>query len=228
MPATGSVSSSMPMLARGRHRNPRRGACFMELASYLAGEPWSDAPSCTDESLAHLARLVNDLSSDSARPRLARLTPGVIGLRDLGPGLQDELALIAAVHALPVAAESRQRALVVGIGRTIGVFGGYATAADPAVVARARACLAQYDGLRRWAASFTRRLPRSGARTSSGVAIMETSTRGIAEACVPDTDERLRDLLEEAIAHCRERAGLAGQEPPVLEPRHWRPRVRSA
>src|SRR5690606_20940790 len=48
----------LPMLARGRHRSPRRGACFMELASYLAGERWSDAPACTDPSLAGLARMV--------------------------------------------------------------------------------------------------------------------------------------------------------------------------
>ena len=28
----------MPILSPGRHRSPRRGACFMEFASYLAGE----------------------------------------------------------------------------------------------------------------------------------------------------------------------------------------------
>ena len=28
----------MPILSPGRHRSPRRGACFMELASYLAGD----------------------------------------------------------------------------------------------------------------------------------------------------------------------------------------------
>ena len=31
----------------GRHRNPRKGACFMEMASFLAGERWSDHPQCT-------------------------------------------------------------------------------------------------------------------------------------------------------------------------------------
>ena len=62
----------MPILSRGRHRSPRRGACFMEFASYLAGERWSDHPACTHGTLAHLARLVNDLTSDAGR---ARLTP---------------------------------------------------------------------------------------------------------------------------------------------------------
>ena len=27
---------SMPVLSRGKHRNSRRGACFMEMASFLA------------------------------------------------------------------------------------------------------------------------------------------------------------------------------------------------
>lgn len=44
----------MPILSPGRHRSPRRGACFMEFASYLAGEPWSDHPACTHGTLAHL------------------------------------------------------------------------------------------------------------------------------------------------------------------------------
>src|SRR5699024_12566186 len=87
----------MPMLARGRHRNPRRGACFMELASYLAGEPWTDSPACTDESLAHLARLVNDLSTYESRPRHSPILPSVIGLRGLGAGFADEVALSAPV-----------------------------------------------------------------------------------------------------------------------------------
>src|SRR5699024_12599761 len=93
----------MPMLARGRHRNPRRGACFMELASYLAGEPWTDSPACTDESLAHLARLVNDLSTNEYRPRLSPRIPSVIGLRGLGAGFAGGMPLIAGVHALPTA-----------------------------------------------------------------------------------------------------------------------------
>ena len=51
----------VPVLSRGKHRSPRHGACFMELASYLAGERWSDHPACTHPLLAALARDVNDL-----------------------------------------------------------------------------------------------------------------------------------------------------------------------
>ena len=48
--------SVMPILSAGRHRSPRQGACFMEFASYLAGERWSDHPACTHPLLAALAR----------------------------------------------------------------------------------------------------------------------------------------------------------------------------
>ena len=61
----------MPVLSTGRHRNPRKGACFMEMASYLAGERWSDHPSCTHPLLAAVAREVNDHLSDRARHRIA-------------------------------------------------------------------------------------------------------------------------------------------------------------
>ena len=54
----------LPLLSRGKHRNARKGACFVELASYLAGEGWSDHPACTHTLLASVAGLVNDHTSD--------------------------------------------------------------------------------------------------------------------------------------------------------------------
>ena len=63
----------LPLLSRGKHRNPRKGACFMELASVLAGQPWSDHPSCTHPLLASVARHVNDCTTDAGRQRLATL-----------------------------------------------------------------------------------------------------------------------------------------------------------
>ena len=65
----------LPILSRGKHRSPRKGACFMELASLLAGERWSDDPACTHPLLALLARNVNDSTSDAGRARLAELSP---------------------------------------------------------------------------------------------------------------------------------------------------------
>ena len=43
-----------PCCRAGKHRSPRKGACFMEMAAFLAGERWSDHPRCTHPLLAAL------------------------------------------------------------------------------------------------------------------------------------------------------------------------------
>ena len=91
----------LPVLSRGRHRNASKGACFMERASFLAGERWSDHPSCTHPLLAELARSVNDYTTDAARPRLATLIP-VIGLTSSGTKIDVVLALRAATVGLAI------------------------------------------------------------------------------------------------------------------------------
>src|SRR5215472_18781253 len=97
----------IPMLSRGKHRNPRTGACFMELVSYLAGERWSDHPACTHPLLAAVARDVNDCTSDAGRPQLAGLIPSVIGLTGDDLHIDARIALTCAQRALPVAAAER-------------------------------------------------------------------------------------------------------------------------
>lgn len=69
----------LPLLSARAHRTPRDGACFMELASLLAGERWSDHPRCTHPVLCVLARAINDACSDDGRQQLAPLVPDVIG-----------------------------------------------------------------------------------------------------------------------------------------------------
>src|ERR671937_484831 len=103
----------IPILSRGRHRNPRKGACFMELASFLAGERWSDHPTCTHPLLAAVARLVNDNTSDAGRRRLAALIPSVIGLTGTDLRIDARIALHCATMALPVVSAERQKVLAV-------------------------------------------------------------------------------------------------------------------
>jgi hypothetical protein len=74
------LPAQLPQLRAGSHLTGDDGACFMEYASVLAGEPWSDRPRCTHPVVAALARLVNDATSPSGRVRLAELIPDVIGL----------------------------------------------------------------------------------------------------------------------------------------------------
>jgi hypothetical protein len=62
-------------LSIGAHLSPDDGACLMELVSAVAGEPWTDAPRCTHALVAHVARLVNDASSDVGRAQLLRYLP---------------------------------------------------------------------------------------------------------------------------------------------------------
>src|SRR5215204_5713211 len=109
------VPDLVPQLARGKHRNPRKGACFMEMASYLAGEPWSDRPRCTHPLLASLARLVNDHTTDDGRGRLVELVPSVVGLTSEDPRVDVHLMVLSATTALPVVSGERQRALAVAV-----------------------------------------------------------------------------------------------------------------
>jgi hypothetical protein len=75
-----TVPAGMPVLSRGKHRNPLRGACFMEYTSLLAGEPFSDGPGCVDGELAAVLRGANDKLTDGERPLLVPLLGRAIGL----------------------------------------------------------------------------------------------------------------------------------------------------
>ena len=70
----------LPVLSRGKHKNPSKGACFLEYTSLLAGEPFSDSPACVARELAAVLRHANDLLTDADRPRLVPLLGRAIGL----------------------------------------------------------------------------------------------------------------------------------------------------
>lgn len=72
----------LPMLGKGAHPDPHDGACFMEFASFLAGEVWSDRPACANFVLSELSRYVNDAVNPADRQLLLPLVPRVIGTAD--------------------------------------------------------------------------------------------------------------------------------------------------
>jgi len=76
----GTVPDALPMLSRGKHTNPSRGACFMEFTSLLAGGPFTDDPGCVDAELAAVLRRANDTLTDADRPVLVPLLGRAIGL----------------------------------------------------------------------------------------------------------------------------------------------------
>lgn len=205
----------VPVLGRGRHRSKRKGACFMEMASYLAGEKWSDHPQCTHPLLAEVARDVNDAVSDGARQRLAPMIPDVIGLNPPDPRLDPWIARLCALAALPVSAAGTQRVVAVGLLRCESLLATLESRPTDDVSPITRAALADVPHAAAWARDLVRRagLPvgRAADRAftrQTGPAIVQTSVHGIATACVPDTDSMLVDLLRRTIDLCRFRSAL--------------------
>ena len=202
----------LPMLARGKHRSPRTGACFMEFASLLAGERWSDHPACTHPLLAAVARHVNDYTSDAGRPRLADLIPSVIGLTGQDLHIDARIALGSATMALPVVAAERQRVMAVSVLACERVLAGLDGRPGGRLQEQSRSALAQVPDAAAWANRFTHGVRPSAKRFRRQVApaIVGDAVQGIAEACIPDPDAMLRDLLVQAIG---EGAAWAGRDP---------------
>ena len=183
------MPDGVPVLSPGRHRSPKQGACFMEFASYLAGEKWSDHPACTHPAIAALARDVNDLTSNAGRAQLTSLIHRVVGLTNDDPRFGLDVALRAARAALPIASMERQRALAVAL-----------LSFDPEQGPETRAAFAQAPDLEPWARGYlatTRLAPRATAYAVQS--IVHSAVVGIAYACVPDADDRLGALLRETI-----------------------------
>jgi len=225
MPYT-EVPDLLPVLSRGKHRNARKGACFMELASFLAGERWSDHPACTHPLLAEVARQVNDRTTDAGRPRLATLIPEVIGLTTDEPLADVRIALHCALTALPDVAFDAQRSLAVGV---LACERQLVALEDPHLAAVRRRIARGLDDVPqagRWAAAFTVRRSLEPQRTSvkhfcrhGAPGIVRIAARSVAMAAIPSPDERLRTMLAGAVAECRTHAAV--QAPPAVPPSAW-------
>jgi hypothetical protein len=123
-----STSHQTVRLGRGKHTSPAHGACVMELASMLGGEPFTDHPRSVCPVVASYLRALNDLMDDRQRQRLYPYAAAAVGtsgdesvqrarietcrsaLRDLGtrgPAPQRLLAKAAAAAPLgsPLALE---------------------------------------------------------------------------------------------------------------------------
>ncbi|PRX67298.1 hypothetical protein B0I32_10454 [Nonomuraea fuscirosea] len=194
----------MPVLSRGRHRNPKRGACFMELASYLAGERWSDHPACTHPLLAALARLVNDNTGDESRAKLVHLVPSIIGLASDDLRVDAHIALRCATTALPVAAAERQLALAVSVLAAEEMLARLDGAPPGRLSERSRRAMEEVPHAAEQARRFSRaaRITEKGFRRYAAPNAVQLAVVGIVQACIPDPDALLRTLLEETIAEC--------------------------
>jgi hypothetical protein len=205
----------LPILSRGKHRSPRKGACFMEFASLLAGERWSDHPACTHPLLAAVARHVNDYTSDAGRSRLVPLIPSVIGLTGDDLHIDARIALRSATMALPVVAAERQGVMAVGVLSCDRILAELDGRPLGALEAPSRSALAQAPHAARWAERFADHAPAAVLtakrfRQQAAPTIVRNAVAGIAQACVPDPDGMLRQLLVESIEVC---AAWGGRDP---------------
>jgi hypothetical protein len=191
----------LPVLAKGKHRNARRGACFMEFASLLAGERWSDHPKCTHAVLGALARSVNDVTSDDARPLLAPLVPEVIGTASDDPRVAPELAALTCRFALEHVHDRHARFLLavalLSAERMIAEMehgaGGHASdQIGVALSGKELATAESYVDRFRLSPRFYRRKGAQG--------VVENAVLSIAAERKPATDEALRELLSRAVA----------------------------
>jgi len=197
-----TAPDGVPVLSRGRHRSPRRGACFMEFASFLAGESWSDHPACTHPLLAQLARRVNDVIGDQGRQALVPLIPSVVGRRG------DErtwIRLPVAVAAAPIleVPEATQRVLAAGLlsAHSVCVDAGPDLADTERQV---RETLALVPHAVAWAQELPVPCPMTGDifAKRSAPTMIRCAVDGIVETRSSDRDSRLRLLLEVGIAAC--------------------------
>jgi hypothetical protein len=204
-----TLPDGMPVLSRGRHRTPRRGACFMELASLLAGERWSDHPPCTHPVLALLAQQVNDHTSDAGRQQLMPLIPSVVGRRgDDRTWLR--LTVAVAASAILEVPEGTQRVLAAGLWRAEQMCAQ--TGPDLASARRdARHALELVPGAVTWVERLGvhGRINEKAFSRRCAPTMIRSAVEGMVSSDGPDIDRRLRDLLVVGITAC---------PPPELEP----------
>ena len=194
----------MPVLSPGKHRNPRKGACFMEFASYLAGEKWSDRPACTHSALAELARAVNDHIGDEARQGILPLVPEVIGLNGDEPLVDLMIARECAIVALPVVPLGRARVVALGLLRCEKALAEHDGRPARQLSQRARVVLEGEPHAYGWAVDFCQ--GSVSAKTFHGIsaaAIIDYAVLGISEAAIDNPDEMLVELLRKLIGLCR-------------------------
>jgi hypothetical protein len=75
------VSYQTIKLSKGKHASPEDGACVMELASMLAGEPFTDHPASVCPVIGSFLRSYNDSIDEQRRQSLYEYASKVVGTR---------------------------------------------------------------------------------------------------------------------------------------------------
>ena len=207
---TTSPGPEVPFLSAGAHLSAEEGMCLMEAVSEAAHAPWSDEPACTHPLLAHLARVVNDASSDDGRQQLRAL------VRDLASAAPGD-ATQAAQTSARVAVACTEWAV--------------RFRASPLLNHLHRVAAAQLARESRYATAGPGRFARSRRRMFArgpGARAIEMAASACLHVPLPGRDAALRDLLSVGIAAARQSsAGGAGpgvSAPVDLVRGAWQPR----
>ncbi|MEO7754737.1 MAG: hypothetical protein ABIS35_15140 [Terracoccus sp.] len=172
----------------------------MEMASYLAGERWSDHPSCTHPVLASMARCVNDCLDDGSRQELSTMIPEVVGLNPQDDRVPAMLVLVAARAAMPVASAERQNVMALAILTAERALAAREGRSDGRISEASRLALTSAPLSAAWARRHLDVAPDIAAmRPSAASTIVALAIDGIARACVADTERRLVQMLRHGI-----------------------------
>lgn len=213
----------MPLLSRGAHRKPTKGACFMEYASYLAGQPWSDSPACTHPVLAALAREINDRVGDEARQSLMPLVPEVVGLVPDDPRTGAWIAREAAFAALRLGTHPRQGVAAIGILHCERRIGELDRDPAPLLSHEAAEALRAAPDACQWAFDFVAALGQPGScdfDRAAAPAIVASSVQTVVDHA---GDEEAVRLLRDTVARCRTWMAPTVVENPATKRPDWAP-----
>lgn len=115
-------------LKSGSHQDFEHGACVMEAVSYVAGEKWSDHPSCTCPLLTSFAIRLNDRMTDKERKLLVPVIPLLVGTRNDDLQIKKErgqrMAFWAVTVCLPLLTDALNLPAISKILRTFS-FGAW-------------------------------------------------------------------------------------------------------
>lgn len=122
-------------LSRGKHHFPHEGVCVMELASMIAGEPFTDQPLSVCPVIAAFLRTYNDAIDDARRQDLYRYAAVAIGTQATWRIQQQRIVRCLAWGEQMLASRSRLRRLLApvktprGSDLTAAAAGSYAARA---------------------------------------------------------------------------------------------------
>jgi hypothetical protein len=114
-------------LAKGRHPSARFGACVMELASMLAGEPFGDRPQTSSPVLAAFLRTYNDGIDDERRQDLYPFASLIVGTAS-GRAVESERAsrCLEFARALGAGAPAGRAAVAIATPEASGTWAALA------------------------------------------------------------------------------------------------------